>query len=303
MEGKKVGLRHRRLGARLLPEVPEPPARLHRRLVERRELGGDQQAASVSRRVGQVGRVGQDGRPALPDPPDPPDPDVPVHVILFLFLAHLGVGIVFTLVFVSREAGVKFFRFNAGLAAILIAVALAFRSASDDDAAARRGRRSSRSASPKRRSCSTGRRSAGRSRRSVRRFVGVACVAGAGRARGAGARRRRPAGRCTTAGADGRELPQLGGAARRRLHGDDPRPLVPRHSVAAGDAPAVDRQAAHRVDGRARRRGRRRRCSSRSRRGSPGSARASGTTSLSVDGIFFWQRVLFGLAGRRCCRI
>ena len=48
-------------------------------------------------------------------------------MVLFLFLAHLGVGIVFTLVFVSREAGVKFFRFNAGLAAILIAVALAFR--------------------------------------------------------------------------------------------------------------------------------------------------------------------------------
>jgi protein NrfD len=48
-------------------------------------------------------------------------------VILFLFVAHLAVGIVFTLVFVSREAGVKFFRFNAGLAAILLAVALAFR--------------------------------------------------------------------------------------------------------------------------------------------------------------------------------
>jgi len=46
--------------------------------------------------------------------------------VLFLFLAHLGVGIAFTLVLVSREAGVKFFRFNAGLAAILIAVALAF---------------------------------------------------------------------------------------------------------------------------------------------------------------------------------
>src|SRR5258707_12721213 len=47
--------------------------------------------------------------------------------VLFLFLAHLGVGIAFTLAFVSREAGVKFFRFNAGLAAILIAIALAFR--------------------------------------------------------------------------------------------------------------------------------------------------------------------------------
>ena len=47
--------------------------------------------------------------------------------VLFLFLAHLGVGIAFTIVFVSRDAGVKFFRFNAGLAAILIGVALAFR--------------------------------------------------------------------------------------------------------------------------------------------------------------------------------
>jgi len=48
-------------------------------------------------------------------------------VILFLFLSHLAVGIVLTLVFVSREAGVKFFRFNAGLAAILLAVAFALR--------------------------------------------------------------------------------------------------------------------------------------------------------------------------------
>jgi protein NrfD len=50
-----------------------------------------------------------------------------LSTVLFLFLAHLGVGIVFTLVFVSRDAGVKFFRFNAGLAAILVAIALAFR--------------------------------------------------------------------------------------------------------------------------------------------------------------------------------
>ncbi len=71
MEGKKAGLRRRRLGARLLPEVPEPPARLHRRLVERRELGGDQQAA---RQVGQVGQVGQVRRSGQPDlPASPPD--------------------------------------------------------------------------------------------------------------------------------------------------------------------------------------------------------------------------------------
>lgn len=50
-----------------------------------------------------------------------------LSTVLFLFLAHLGVGIAVTLVFVARGAGVKFFRFNAGLAAILIAVALAFR--------------------------------------------------------------------------------------------------------------------------------------------------------------------------------
>jgi hypothetical protein len=47
-------------------------------------------------------------------------------VILFLFLAHLGIGIAFTLLFVSREAGVKFFRFNAGLAVTLVAIALVF---------------------------------------------------------------------------------------------------------------------------------------------------------------------------------
>jgi len=50
-----------------------------------------------------------------------------LSTVLFLFLAHLGVGIIFTLVFVSRDAGVKFFRFNAGLAAIILVTALAFR--------------------------------------------------------------------------------------------------------------------------------------------------------------------------------
>jgi protein NrfD len=52
-------------------------------------------------------------------------------LILFLFLSHLGIGIVLTLLFVSRDAGVKFFRFNAGLAAILLAIAVAFRPLSD----------------------------------------------------------------------------------------------------------------------------------------------------------------------------
>ena len=46
-------------------------------------------------------------------------------MILFLFLSHLGVGIIVTLAFVSHGAGLKFFRFNAGLAAILIGIVLA----------------------------------------------------------------------------------------------------------------------------------------------------------------------------------
>jgi protein NrfD len=50
-----------------------------------------------------------------------------LSTVLFFFLAHLGVGIALTLVFVSKDAGVKFFRFNAGLAAILVVIALAFR--------------------------------------------------------------------------------------------------------------------------------------------------------------------------------
>src|SRR5262245_44366797 len=58
-------------------------------------------------------------------------------VILFLFLTHLGLGIIFSLAVVSREAGVKFFRFNAGLAAILIAVAFVFRSIEQEQAADR----------------------------------------------------------------------------------------------------------------------------------------------------------------------
>ena len=49
-----------------------------------------------------------------------------LSTVLFLFLAHLGVGIAFTLLLVSKEAGVKFFRFNGGLAAILLVIALAF---------------------------------------------------------------------------------------------------------------------------------------------------------------------------------
>jgi protein NrfD len=60
-------------------------------------------------------------------------------LILFLFLSHLGIGIVFTLLVVARDAGVKFFRFNAGMAAILVAIALAVRPPEETGVAARAG--------------------------------------------------------------------------------------------------------------------------------------------------------------------
>ena len=39
MDGDDAASRHRRLGARLLPQLPEPPPRLPRGVVERRRLG------------------------------------------------------------------------------------------------------------------------------------------------------------------------------------------------------------------------------------------------------------------------
>ena len=50
-----------------------------------------------------------------------------MSAVLFLFLSHLGVGIVASLLLVAKTAGVKFFRFNAGLGAVLLLIALAFR--------------------------------------------------------------------------------------------------------------------------------------------------------------------------------
>jgi len=47
--------------------------------------------------------------------------------ILFLFLTHLGVGVTLVLAWVGKDAGVKFFRFNAGTAALLIAIGFALR--------------------------------------------------------------------------------------------------------------------------------------------------------------------------------
>lgn len=58
-------------------------------------------------------------------------------MVLFLFLSHLAIGIILSLACVSRDAGVKFFRFNAGLAAILVAVAFTFRPGGDETTLAR----------------------------------------------------------------------------------------------------------------------------------------------------------------------
>lgn len=54
-----------------------------------------------------------------------------LSAILFLFLVHLGIGITLVLAWVGREAGVKFFRFNAGTAVLLIAIGFALRPAAD----------------------------------------------------------------------------------------------------------------------------------------------------------------------------
>ena len=55
--------RHRRLGARLLPQVPEPAARLPRRLVERRQLGRRRGALRPrGRGGGRAGHVARAGR-------------------------------------------------------------------------------------------------------------------------------------------------------------------------------------------------------------------------------------------------
>ena len=45
-DGKTPSCRRRRLGARLLPLLPEPPPRLHRRLVEHGRLGKGWRSAS-----------------------------------------------------------------------------------------------------------------------------------------------------------------------------------------------------------------------------------------------------------------
>lgn len=60
-------------------------------------------------------------------------------MILYLFLAHLGIGVFLSLFVVSKDAGVKFFRFNAGMAVLLIGVGIAFRPPDDTGRLAQAG--------------------------------------------------------------------------------------------------------------------------------------------------------------------
>jgi protein NrfD len=47
--------------------------------------------------------------------------------VLFLFLCHLGIGIVFTMLLIPSVAGVRFFRFTSALAFIVMVLGVAFR--------------------------------------------------------------------------------------------------------------------------------------------------------------------------------
>ena len=53
-------------------------------------------------------------------------PDMSLTPVLFLFLCHLGIGIVFTMLQIASAAGVRFFRFTSALAFILMVLGIAF---------------------------------------------------------------------------------------------------------------------------------------------------------------------------------
>ena len=50
---------------------------------------------------------------------------MPLTPVLFLFLCHMGIGIVFTMLLISSAAGVRFFRFTSALAFILMVLGIA----------------------------------------------------------------------------------------------------------------------------------------------------------------------------------
>ena len=50
---------------------------------------------------------------------------MPLTPVLYLFLCHMGIGIVFTMLLISSAAGVRFFRFTSALAFILMVLGVA----------------------------------------------------------------------------------------------------------------------------------------------------------------------------------
>ena len=202
--------------------------------------------------------------------------------VLFLFLAHLGVGIVFTLVLVGKQAGVKFFRFNAGFAAVLLLVALAMRPEpvrlGTDAQGVALALLLAATAAVLVYWATIGRVLA----RLRPLWVWTAVLAGGGAPRGAGAGR----GRRRAAGGPHRgELRDLGGPPRRHVDGDDPGSLVPGAAVDGRVVAAVRGPIPHRLDGVAhRRRGRRGVVGNRGRRaagGSPSTATSCRSTGCS----------------------
>ena len=169
--------------------------------------------------------------------------------ILFLFLTHLGVGVTLVLAWVGREAGVKFFRFNAGTAALLIGAGLALRPELDNPNLLH-------TAATVLLVVATAAlvvywATIGRMLARIRPALLWTAIA-------AGRRRRcsssaRDFGRCTwpDAAAHRGELSELGRAARRRVRRDGARALVPCRAVARRGASAVDRPAAYRLHRRA----------------------------------------------------
>ena len=275
---QEARLRHRRLGARLLPEVSEPPARLPRRLVERRQLGRDQQAAAIGgRQVGQVGGRAAVHRPTvLPASP----PVLPVHWF-FSFSSPSR----------RRHRLHARLRLARGGREVL---PLQRRPGRDSHRDRRRVRASGRPGSrPRWRRVGVRRARRRRSARSCCYWATIGralasirpAIVGVGVRRRASSRSslrrsachagRRCRCQALTVASFLSSAALLGGACTAMILGHWYL-VIPSMQVVA---PAVDRQGAHRVDGRARgRRGGGGR-SSRSRRGSRVSGRASGTTS------------------------
>ena len=200
-----------------------------------------------------------------------------MDTLIFLFLSHLGLGIVFTLIFVSREAGVKFFRFNAGLAAILVAIGFAFRP-SDAAGASEAGRIGFLALAVAEAAVVMYWATVGRVLASIRPAVVVTAVAAGLVAIGAQA---------LAAAPDGPALLQamtIASFLTSAMQASHLQSIVALHIaslvmrvalVAAAVALAIATTAL----------------------GQPGLSPTFQHYIMSVAGIFFWQRVLFGLVG------